>query len=134
MNEPAGTEPVRTEPTAGGTDAPRSGLRNPAAAVRGIGAGGLAAEGIVLLLAIRPVQVLGAHLTGLAVTVIVVLAVLCLALAGLMRHAWAWWAGAAVQVALVACGFVFHASLGVLGVIFGLLWGYLLWVRRSVLR
>ncbi|MFC7480767.1 hypothetical protein ACFQX7_13035 [Luedemannella flava] len=45
MNEPAGTEPVRTEPTAGGTDAPRSGLRNPAAAVRGIGAGGLAAEG-----------------------------------------------------------------------------------------
>ncbi|MFC7480766.1 DUF4233 domain-containing protein [Luedemannella flava] len=73
----------------------------------------------MLLLAIRPVQVLGAHLTGLAVTVIVVLAVLCLALAGLMRHAWAWWAGAAVQVALVACGFVFHASLGVLGVILG---------------
>jgi hypothetical protein len=113
---------------------PRSGLRNPGGAVRGVGAGALAAEGVVLLLAIRPMQVLGAHLTGLAITVIIVLAVLCLALAGLMRRPWAWWAGTAVQVALVACGFVLHTALGVLGAVFALLWAYVLYVRRSVLR
>ncbi|GAA1757410.1 DUF4233 domain-containing protein [Luedemannella helvata] len=142
---PVGGEPVSgAEPggglepggggEAGGASGPTSGLRNPGAAVRGVGAGALVAEGLVLLLAIRPMQVLGVHLTGLAITAIIVLAVVCLALAGLLRRAWAWWAGVVVQVALVVCGFVFHASLGVLGVVFGLLWAYVLRVRRSVLR
>jgi hypothetical protein len=112
---------------------PRSGLRNPVAATRAVGAAALAAEGIVLLLAIRPMQVLGVHLTGVAVTVIIVLAVGCLVLAGMLRRSWAWWAGGVVQGALVVCGFVFHPSLGVVGVIFGLLWAYVLRVRHTVL-
>jgi hypothetical protein len=114
-------------------DEPRSGLRNPGAAVRGMGAGALAGEGIVLLLAIQPVRVLGDGLTGGGVWVIVALAVACLALAGLLRHGWAWYAAAVLQVVLFACGFVVHASLAVLGVVFGLLWAYLLHVRRRVL-
>jgi hypothetical protein len=112
---------------------PRSGLRNPGAAVRGAGAGSLAGEGIVLLLAIQPVRVLGDGLTGRGVWVIVALAVACFLLAGLLRHAWAWYAAAVLQVVLFACGFVVHASLAVVGVIFGLLWAYVLHVRRRVL-
>jgi hypothetical protein len=112
---------------------PRSGLRNPGAAVRGAGAGSLAGEGIVLLLAIQPVRVLGDGLTGGGVWVIVALSVACFVLAGLLRHPWAWYAAAALQVVLFGCGFVVHVSLAVLGVIFGLLWAYVLHVRRKVL-
>jgi hypothetical protein len=112
---------------------PPSGLRDPRAAVRGVGAAALAVEAVVLLLAIQPIRVLGANLTGVAIGVVVALAVLCLLLAGMLRRPWAWYVVAGVQVALFASGFVFHASLAVLGVLFGLLWLYVLHVRRSVL-
>ncbi len=111
-----------------------SGLRNPKGAVRGAGAGALAAEGIMLPLAIQPIRVLGGNLTGLSIAVIVVLALACFVLAGLLRRGWAWRAGSVLQVILFACGFVFHPSLAVLGAIFGLGWAYVLYVRRTVLR
>jgi hypothetical protein len=109
-----------------------SGLRNPVAAVRGVGAGALVCEAIVLLLAIQPMRVLGVRLTGTAITSIVGLAVLCILLAGVLRRPWAWWAGLVLQVALVGCGY-FHISLAILGVFFTALWIYVLSVRRSVL-
>jgi hypothetical protein len=112
----------------------RSGLRNPEAAVRGGGALALGSEGLVLLLAIQPMRVLGVHLSGWAIAVLIALALVCFALAGLLRHRWAWVAGSAVQVALFAAGFVFHASLSILGILFGLVWLYVLHVRRTVLR
>jgi hypothetical protein len=112
----------------------RSGLRNPAAAARGVGAAALAAEGVVLLLAIQPIRVLGGQLTGLAILTIAVLATACFALAGLLRRSWAWYVAAVPQVALLLGGSLFHASLAILGVLFGLLWIYVLSVRRSVLR
>jgi hypothetical protein len=112
-----------------------SGLRNPEGAVRGVGAAALAAEGLVLLLAIQPMRVLGANLSGLGVGVIAALAVVCFALAGLVHaRGWVWYAGPALQVVLLACGYVFHAAMAALGVIFGLVWIYLLHVRRAILR
>ncbi len=41
------------------------GLRNPQAAVRGLGAGTLALEAIVLLLAIQPIRIIGGDLERL---------------------------------------------------------------------
>jgi len=109
-----------------------SGLRNPGASVRGVGAAALAAQGVVLLLAIVPLRVV--HAGGNTGTVIVAaLAVVSLALAGMMRHRWAWWVGGALPVILIVAGFLVHASLGVLGVVFGLVWLYVLRVRRTVL-
>lgn len=103
--------------------------------MRGVGAAAFAAEGLVLLLAIQPMRVVGANLSGLSVGVIVALAVVCFALAGLLRaRGWVWYAGPALQVALLACGYVFHAAMAALGVIFGLVWIYLFYVRRSILR
>jgi hypothetical protein len=110
----------------------RSGLRNPSAAIRGVGAGALAVEAIVLLLAIAPLAKLGGAGGGKAVWLVVILAVLAGVLVGLLRHPWAWWAGLVVPLALLGGGFL-HWSLAVLGVVFGLLWGYLLNVRRTVL-
>jgi hypothetical protein len=118
------------------TDAPPpgkpSGLRNPKAAVRGVGSAALVCETLTLLLAIQPMRVLGVHLTGAAIGSIVALAVICVLLCGVLRFNWAWYAGFAVQAALMTCGF-FHPSLAVLGVLFALVWGYVFSVRRSVL-
>ena len=149
------TEPVRSEPTpdgpaqgepprnpvpgdlaaretgAGGPER-RSGLRNPGAAVRGVGAGTLVLEAVVLLLAVVPLIKLAGDRAGLAVAAVLVLAAACVALAGLLRHAWAWYAGLAIQLVLAACG-VLHLALLALGVLFGGVWAYVLSVRRSVL-
>lgn len=109
-----------------------SGLRNPAASVRGMGAAALGAEGLILLLAIVPLRVIGASGTA-GTAVIAALAVVSFALAGLLRHRWAWWAGGAVPLAMIACGFVVHLALAAVGVLFGLLWLYVLRVRATVL-
>jgi len=82
----------------------RSGLRNPQAAVRGLGAGALVLEAIVLLLAIQPIRILGGDLSGWGVAAVVALAVAAIVLAGLMSRPWAWVAGAVLQALLIACG------------------------------
>jgi hypothetical protein len=108
-----------------------AGLKNPAASVRGVGAAGLVVEGVVLLLALLPLAKLGHGDNSAAMWVCGGLAVVCFALCGLLRHAWAWIAGLLVQVALVACGFL-HWSLLALGVVFGAAWVYALYVRRTI--
>jgi len=123
-----------SEPESGGDPQPPSGLRNPAAAVRGAAAGALAAEGVVLLLAIQPMRVVGVELTRLAVITVVALAIVCFATAGLLKRPWAWAVAIAIQLALVVAGFIFHWSLAALGVLFGLVWGYVVHVRRTVSR
>jgi hypothetical protein len=117
----------------GGSDgARRSGLRNPAGAVRGLGAATLGLEGIVLLLAIQPVRIMGGHLSGWGIAAVVALAVLAFVLAGMMKRPWAWGAGTVLQVLLLAGGVV-HWALTLVGVIFSAAWGYALYVRRSIL-
>jgi hypothetical protein len=110
-----------------------SGLRNPAGSVRAVGAVTLGCEGLVLLLAIVPLRVIAAGHSAAGTVFVVALAVICFALAGLMRRAWTWWAGSAVQVVLIVGGYFVHGSLVVLGVLFGLVWLYALHVRRTVL-
>jgi hypothetical protein len=107
-----------------------SGLRNPPAAVRGAGAGALAAMALVLLMAIVPMVRLTASWT--LVTLVVVLAVVAIVLCGLLKRGWAWYAAYIVPVALRVGG-VGHVALAVLGVLFAFLWTYILHVRRSVL-
>jgi hypothetical protein len=108
-----------------------SGLRDPAASVRGVGGGALAIQALVLLLAIAPLARLGGTRRGPAIVVLVALAVLAVVLAGLLRRPWAWHAAFAVPAGLIAAGWL-HWSLAVLGVLYGLLWAYVLHVRRSV--
>jgi hypothetical protein len=100
--------------------------------VRGLGAGALVLEAIVLLLAIQPIRVLGGELSGWGIAAVVALAVLCILIAGSMKRRWAWHAGTAVQVLLLASGLV-HWSLALLGLIFGAAWGYASYVRKTIL-
>lgn len=108
-----------------------SGLRNPSAAVRGVGAGALVVEAVVLLLAVAPLARLGGSNRGPAIAVVLVLAALAVALACLLRRPWAWQAAVVVPIGLIVGGWL-HWSLAVLGVLFGLLWIYVLNVRRTV--
>jgi hypothetical protein len=109
-----------------------SGLRNPGAAVRGLGAGTLVLEAIVLLLAIQPIRIFGGHLSGWGVGVVVALAVLCIAVAGVMKRRWAWAAGTVIQGLLLVSGLL-HWSLAGVGLIFGAAWVYATHVRRKIL-
>ncbi|QDY10169.1 DUF4233 domain-containing protein [Micromonospora sp. HM134] len=116
----------------GGSAGRRSGLRNPEAAVRGLGAGTLGLEALVLLLAIQPIRLVGGHFGGAAIAATVALAVAAVLLAGLMRRPWAWSAGTVLQGLLLLAGLL-HWSLFGLGVIFALVWAYALHVRRVIL-
>ncbi|MFE9692846.1 DUF4233 domain-containing protein [Micromonospora sp. NPDC005806] len=129
VEERPGEDRPAGEPSAGER---RSGLRNPDKAVRGLGAGTLALEALVLLLAIQPIRVVGGQLSGAAIAAIVTLAVACVLLAGQMKRSWAWPAGTVLQGLLLLSGLL-HWSLLVLGVMFALVWAYALHVRRVIL-
>ncbi|MGY0233364.1 DUF4233 domain-containing protein [Longispora urticae] len=115
-----------------GEEGKPSGLRNPGAAVRGVGAGTLVIEGIVLLLAIQPIRIMGGALPGLGIWAMVGLSVACFLLCGLLKHRWAWHVGTALQILVIGCG-VFQWGIAAIGVIFLGLWLYVLNVRKSVL-
>jgi hypothetical protein len=133
-DETAADETAADEAVAGwsGAGSPPSGLRDPAAAIRGLGAGTLVMEGILLLLAIQPIRLLGGRLGGWGIGVMVGLSVVAFLLSGMMRRRWAWHAGTALQVALVLAGLL-HWSLGALGLIFAAVWAYASHVRRTIL-
>ena len=124
-NQPTADQPAAGQPR-------RSGLRNPEGAVRGLGAGTLGLEALVLLLAIQPIRVVGGDLSGTAIGVVVALAVVAVLLAGSMRRPWAWHAGTVFQGLLMLAGLL-HWSLLALGIIFALVWAYALHVRRVIL-
>lgn len=109
-----------------------SGLRNPGRAVRGLGAGTLILEALVLLLAIQPIRLLGGDLSGVTIAVIVAFAVLCVVLAGRLGKAWSWPAATVLQ-GLLMLSALLHWSLGLVGLIFGLVWVFVLHIRRSIL-
>jgi len=110
----------------------RSGLRNPAAAARGLGAGTLILETIALLLAIQPMRMLGGDVSGATIGAILGVAAACVVFAGLLRYEWAWYAVAVLQGLLMLGGFLHWALAGV-GLLFGLAWLYVLNARRTIL-
>ncbi|MFI5954896.1 DUF4233 domain-containing protein [Cryptosporangium sp. NPDC051539] len=112
---------------------PPSGLKNPGAAVRGVGAATLLLEFLVLLLAVQPLRMLLPERAGLATGLALGLAVLCLAAAGLLKHGWVWTGTVALQVLLIVSGLV-HWMLAVVGLIFLAVWLYVLNVRKTILR
>jgi hypothetical protein len=112
-------------------DGPRSGLRNPIAAARGVASAALVVEALVMLLAIVPLARMAGPAARPGIWLVLILTAFAVVLAALLRYGWAWWAGLVIPVGLLVGG-VFHWSLAGLGVIFGLLWGYVLNVRRSV--
>jgi lysylphosphatidylglycerol synthetase-like protein (DUF2156 family) len=106
---------------------------DPLKSFRGVIAATLILEGIVVLLALPVVAKLG---DGLATWQGILVGVLALAMflaCGVAGRPWAIYLAVGLQVVLLACWFAVPA-LGILGVIFGLVWGVLLWFRRDVAK
>lgn len=108
-----------------------SGLRDPARAVRSVGAAALSFEALTVLLALAPIAKLSGGLTGPRLAALVVLSVLLILTAGLLRRPWAYFLGSALQLAVLAAGLI-NPGMFVVGVVFGLVWIYVLHLRRTV--
>ncbi|MGA8115413.1 MAG: DUF4233 domain-containing protein [Actinocatenispora sp.] len=128
-----GSEPAEPTPDEDAPEPPRSGLRNPAGALRGVGAATLAMEALTLLLAIQPLRILGGDLSGWAVGAMITLAVLCCVLAGLLKRRWAWYAGLVLQLLVIGAG-VAQWAIAVIGVLFAAIWLYVIHLRRTILN
>jgi Protein of unknown function (DUF4233) len=109
-----------------------SGLSNPERAVRGLGALTLVLEAVVLLLALAPLRMLQHGIEPGQLAFILGGVVAAVLIAGLLRHRWAWWLGTGLQIALLLGG-ILHWTIAVIGIVFGLAWAYVIYVRRRVL-
>ncbi len=100
---------------------------------RGVMAGTLILEAIVVLLALPVVVVSQGGLTPFTGTYLIGLAVFLILLAGLQGRPWAIWVNVAVQVVLIA-GWVVHGAVGFIGLIFMGVWLLILYLRSEVKR
>jgi hypothetical protein len=112
-----------------GTDKPA----DPWKSFRGVMAGTLILEMIAVLLALPVVAVVGGGLTPWSTGYLVGFAILLGLLAGLQGRPWAIWANLGVQLILVA-GFFIYPAIGFMGVLFGVVWGVIAYLRAEVLR
>ncbi|MGH3789100.1 MAG: DUF4233 domain-containing protein [Pseudonocardiaceae bacterium] len=106
---------------------------DPMRGLRGIFAGTLIMEAIVVGLALLVVERLGGGLAGPAGWYTAGLAVSMAAAAFVQRARWGLGLALALQVAMVA-GWFAQPVLGALGLLFVLVWSYLLYVRWAVTR
>lgn len=100
---------------------------------RGVLAGTLILEAIVVLLALPVVGAVGGGLTGAALGYLIGFAVVLVLLAGLQGRSWAIWADLAVQPALIA-GFALYPGVGFIGLLFTAVWLLIVYLRAEVLR
>ncbi len=121
MSEPASEPSAPTAP-------------DPMKGIRGVFAAMLVLEAIVVLLALLVFARFGSGPATVGVAVIVGLALLMVVGSGLQRRPWGLWLALALQVATIVAGFVLVTPLGVVGVVFALVWVGLLLMRRDVAR
>lgn len=100
---------------------------------RGVAAGTLVLEAIVVLLALPVVEAVGGGLSWLSTLYIVGVAVLLVLAAGMQGRPRAMQIDLGLQL-LVLLGVFFHLSIGIVGLIFGAVWVYLLYLRRDITR
>jgi len=100
---------------------------------RGVMAGTLILEAIVVLLALPVVSAVGPGLTGISVAYVVGTAVILALMAGVQGRSWAIWANLAVQILLVGGVFIYPA-IGFIGLLFVVVWLLIAYLRAEVLR
>jgi hypothetical protein len=106
---------------------------DPMKGFRGVMAGTLVLEAIVVALSLLVVAKLDGGLATGAGVVVGVVVVLLVVLCAQLRRPWVVPVIWVAQVALIGC--VFSApAVGIIGALFALIWGYLLWLRRDVAR
>lgn len=100
---------------------------------RGVMAGTLILEAVVVLLALPVVAVAKGGLTVVTGGYLIGFALVLVVLAGVQGRGWAIWVNVAMQVVLVA-GMLVHPAVGLIGVIFLAVWLLVAYLRGEVLR
>lgn len=108
-------------------------VRDPWRALRGVMSVTLLLEAIVVLLALPVVIKLGDGRSPTAGWVVGILALAMLAAAFVQRRSWGLALALTLQGLMIATGLLVPA-LGALGVVFALVWAYILWLRRDLAR
>jgi Protein of unknown function (DUF4233) len=103
-----------------------------ARALRGAAAAVLLLEGIVVLFVPRGIAQSGPGLTGVRLTLLLVLAVVLILASGVQRRPWGLIVGTALQVPLLLTGLL-NSVMWFVGGAFVLIWLYLLQVRKELL-
>jgi hypothetical protein len=105
---------------------------DPMKGIRGVFAATLVLEAIVVLLALLVLPKFGGGATPLGVGVILGIAVLMIVGSGLQRRSWGLKFALLLQALTIVAGFVFVTALGVMGIVFALVFGGLILMRRDV--
>ncbi|OBB43237.1 MULTISPECIES: DUF4233 domain-containing protein [unclassified Mycobacterium] len=100
---------------------------------RGVMAGTLILEAIVVLLALPVVANLGGGLTTATGGFLIGMAVVLVLLAGVQGRSWAIWVNVGIQLVLIA-GVVLDGAIAFVGVIFLVVWLLIARLRAEVLR
>ena len=100
---------------------------------RGVMAGTLILEAIVVLLALPVVAKTDRGLTPTSAGYLIGFAVVLVLLGGVQGRPWAIWVNLAVQVVLIA-GWLIHGAIGFIGVVFAAVWLLIAYLRAEVLR
>ncbi|RDH80028.1 DUF4233 domain-containing protein [Mycolicibacterium moriokaense] len=100
---------------------------------RGVMAGTLILEAIVVLLALPVVAATGGGLTAVTGGYLVGLAVVLILLTGLQGRPWAIWVNLALQLVLIA-GWVVSGAVGFIGLVFAAVWLLIAYLRSEVKR
>jgi hypothetical protein len=104
---------------------------DPMKGVRGVFAATLVLESIVVALALLVLPKFGSGATPAGIAAIGGVALALLLASGVQRRPWGLGVALALQGAVLLCAFLVPALL-VIGVVFGLVWGGLLLLRRDV--
>ena len=100
---------------------------------RGVMAGTLILEVIVVLLALPVVGAVGGGLSTGSAAYLIGVAVLLLLMTGVQGRRWAIWANLGVQLLLII-GWVIYPGVGFIGLLFTVVWFFIAYLRAEVLR
>lgn len=98
---------------------------------RGVCAGMLILEAIVVFLGIPAVAKLGTGIGTGSVVYLTVLGLLMILGCGVQSRPWAMWLNLGLQVVMIA-GWFIHPAIGALGLLFAAVWVYLLYLRKDI--
>ena len=121
MTEPAEVPPPTMRPY------------DPERGLRGVMSGTLILEAIVVLLSIPVAKNTGSGTSAAGVILICLLAVALIAACAFVTRPWFLTAVLTLQ-ALMIVGWIITPSLGVMGIIFGLVWALVIWFRNEFRR
>lgn len=124
-------DPAEESGPAGGVRPPAT---DPMKGIRGIFAATLILESIVVLLALLVLPKFGEGATALGVTTMVLIALAMIMASGLQRRPYGLNVALGLQIVMIVAGFWLVTALGIMGVVFAIVWGILLWMRWDVRR